>query len=429
MREYLELDTTPYDEPCAQVGSEGYAENVKLECRAMISQLVRLFGQPPAGASLTVKSNAHDFGTYFEISVKYDDTSEEGSTYAYTIEGEFPAAWDDEARNYLDTNGYSIVNSEHYGNADAKWVNRAVAKQARKYSSYIVADFEADLNEYQETPEEQFIVSKTYKIFPEESAEAGDFSETDFVGENETWDRSDVVRELKNHGYSNPSASSLDSLVWVSTEPEVDYSDGSQTTYSLYLKDMSGNEITGEQWESLLTDAGLFAGMHLSSVKSAMPSVPTSAAEAIFAKFKAGKPGRAGNLETDGTTVHLHQNPIFKLENEVYSGNWAGWVTPTTANNVNSLASLAGIGRPFSISGGAPTCFGKPCRESGWIPLGNAQSHAANKNAAVLEYDSSGDPPNTTTATKEHAYELKELAKQISIMQGSKNKTIDLIND
>ena len=64
MRDSLELDCTPIDEPCAQVGSEDYAKNARLECKAFAAQLMRTFGEPPPGCSFKITSNPHDFGTY-----------------------------------------------------------------------------------------------------------------------------------------------------------------------------------------------------------------------------------------------------------------------------------------------------------------------------------------------------------------------------
>ena len=44
------------------------------------------------------------------------------------------------------------------------------------------------------------------------------------------------------------------------------------------------------------------------------------------------------------------------------------------------------------------------------------------KKAAELKYDESGTPPNTNTATQDHDFELKALAKQISSMLGGKTE-------
>ena len=100
-RETLELGPTPYEEECAQVGSEDYHERVYREGRAYISQLIRQHGEPPEGADLRIKANAHDFGTYHEVVVVYDPEDEAAVKYAWDLEGNTPGRWDDEARKEL----------------------------------------------------------------------------------------------------------------------------------------------------------------------------------------------------------------------------------------------------------------------------------------------------------------------------------------
>jgi len=253
MRDYLELDTTPIDEPCAQVGSEDYSKNARLECKALAAQLIRVFGEPPAGTSYTVRSNPHDFGTYLELAIRFDDEDEVGSNYAYEVEGNLPQVWDAEAKSFLASGGYSVKGE--LDSTDSRWASRMVRKEASRMSSYKLADFVEDLGD-EDPSESEYIVSKTYEVVTQESAEEGDFADSGFVFQDEPMDRSDVVRELRREGYISPSASFLGGLRWVSTEPEQDYSDGSYTTYSLHIKDISGDE-----WKSLLVEAGLFRSM------------------------------------------------------------------------------------------------------------------------------------------------------------------------
>ncbi len=47
---------------------------------------------------------------------------------------------------------------------------------------------------------------------------------------------------------------------------------------------------------------------------------------------------------------------------------------------------------------------------------------ASVKKASELNVNEAGDPPNTTRATQDHAYELEQLAKQISAMVGGKTE-------
>jgi hypothetical protein len=110
MKDYLELCSVPIDEPCAMVGSADYSRRARLECRAFINQLERTFPEAiAAGVTFRTASNPHDFGTYYEVQVVYDDDDEAQTEWAYTIEDELPIAWDDDARNELAAHGYDTV--------------------------------------------------------------------------------------------------------------------------------------------------------------------------------------------------------------------------------------------------------------------------------------------------------------------------------
>jgi hypothetical protein len=92
MRDFLNIGSTPTDEPCAQIGSPDYYERARIECRAYANQLKRLF---PFG-SFVVKSFPHDFGTYFEVVAKYD-TDEQEREAAFAAEANSPEHWDADA--------------------------------------------------------------------------------------------------------------------------------------------------------------------------------------------------------------------------------------------------------------------------------------------------------------------------------------------
>ena len=101
MRDYLSIGSTPSDESCAQVGSDRYSRASRYECRAFVNQLRRVFGEEPDGAYIKVKSFPHDFGTYKEVVVEYEEGNPEALEYALKIEGDTPLEWDDEARREL----------------------------------------------------------------------------------------------------------------------------------------------------------------------------------------------------------------------------------------------------------------------------------------------------------------------------------------
>ena len=100
--EYMEIGSSPYEEDCAQVGSNGYVERANKELFAYMNQLKRLF---PAAESLNVRFRikwfSHDFGSYGEVCMHWDTGNEEADVYVYEIEKELPGYWDEEAKKEL----------------------------------------------------------------------------------------------------------------------------------------------------------------------------------------------------------------------------------------------------------------------------------------------------------------------------------------
>lgn len=113
MVETIEIGASPCDEQCAQVGEPDYPERSRAECRAFVNQIKRVMGEPPEGAGLFIKSNAHDYGTYREVAVKVGgmlspDAREKALEYAYRCESDSPTAWDEEARAELAAAGFPV---------------------------------------------------------------------------------------------------------------------------------------------------------------------------------------------------------------------------------------------------------------------------------------------------------------------------------
>ncbi len=101
MREILELDGVPFQEDCAQVGSDGYKERAHKELRVFRKQLTRMFGEAPAGVKVYIKTNLHDFGTYYTLALSFDDEDEVATERAYNVDEKHPAEWDEEALTEL----------------------------------------------------------------------------------------------------------------------------------------------------------------------------------------------------------------------------------------------------------------------------------------------------------------------------------------
>mgnify|MGYP001581377714 CR=1 FL=1 len=94
MRDYIDIGSSPCEEDCAQVGSPDYYAKAKTECARFIDLIRRTLGEEPPGAHLAVKSNPHEFGTYYEVVCYFQDDDEEAQKYAYRCESEAPARWD-----------------------------------------------------------------------------------------------------------------------------------------------------------------------------------------------------------------------------------------------------------------------------------------------------------------------------------------------
>lgn len=97
MGEEIYLGPVPLEEDCAQVGSDGYYERSRVECRAYINQLKRQFGEPPTGGSLKILACPHDFGTYHEVIAIFNEIYPDSCKWAFEIEENLPMRWDEEA--------------------------------------------------------------------------------------------------------------------------------------------------------------------------------------------------------------------------------------------------------------------------------------------------------------------------------------------
>jgi hypothetical protein len=101
MNDFIDMGCAPTCEDCAQVGSDGYHDRARKECRVYIGQLRRMFGDEPDGARLSIKSNPHDFGTYLSVICYYDPAIQASVDYAFRCEGKSPEEWDEQARQEL----------------------------------------------------------------------------------------------------------------------------------------------------------------------------------------------------------------------------------------------------------------------------------------------------------------------------------------
>jgi hypothetical protein len=88
------LGPAPAEEDCVQVGSPDYARDAKAECRRYIEAIRKVCGPEPEGARLTIKSQPHDFGSYYEVAVVFDGNDPVAAAYAAKCDEEAPTTWE-----------------------------------------------------------------------------------------------------------------------------------------------------------------------------------------------------------------------------------------------------------------------------------------------------------------------------------------------
>ena len=96
IKDSLYIGESPWDESCAQLGSDMYMPNARKECARFIQQIRNHYGAEPEGARLYIKQNPHDFGTYLSVECMFmwDPADEEAEytvsqDYAFAIEEDY----------------------------------------------------------------------------------------------------------------------------------------------------------------------------------------------------------------------------------------------------------------------------------------------------------------------------------------------------
>ena len=90
--EYLGLGPVPSCEGCLQTGSDD-SKHIRQEAKIFQRQLERQYPH----ARFRCKANAHDFGTYYDVEVAFNEESDEEATAAFEIESNTPENWDEVA--------------------------------------------------------------------------------------------------------------------------------------------------------------------------------------------------------------------------------------------------------------------------------------------------------------------------------------------
>lgn len=93
--EVLYVGPCPAEEEAVQIGEPDYPQRAKAQCRAFIDAIRKTLGSEPEGATLSVASQPHDFGSYYEVVARFDPKVREAAEYAYRVEAKAPTTWAD----------------------------------------------------------------------------------------------------------------------------------------------------------------------------------------------------------------------------------------------------------------------------------------------------------------------------------------------
>jgi hypothetical protein len=94
----LYLGPVPVDEKCEQLGENYNPDKAHKECEAYKRQLTRQFGEPKGRSEFFISRNPHEYGTYFAVEIRFDDNDSDETEFAFKVEGNLPARWDNKAR-------------------------------------------------------------------------------------------------------------------------------------------------------------------------------------------------------------------------------------------------------------------------------------------------------------------------------------------
>lgn len=91
----------PAEEEAVQIGDADYATTAKGQCRKYIEAIRQVCGPEPEGARLTIKSQPHDFGSYYEVAVVFDGENEAAAAYAAKCDEHAPTTWPEPLDNTI----------------------------------------------------------------------------------------------------------------------------------------------------------------------------------------------------------------------------------------------------------------------------------------------------------------------------------------
>ena len=94
-KDFISIGCTPASEDCVQVSkTEYYMDKMLAECNRYKEMLQAKFADCNK-VTIAVKTFPHDFGSYAEVVVKYDNEDIEALAQAIHIENNMPMNWTD----------------------------------------------------------------------------------------------------------------------------------------------------------------------------------------------------------------------------------------------------------------------------------------------------------------------------------------------
>ena len=99
MIDYVYLGPVPSDEEPVQIDRDGAnALEARHEAQRFAAMLRKVFPDyEHHRCAFVTKSQSHDFGTYYEVAVKFDDKDAAACDYALFVESNTPLTWQDTA--------------------------------------------------------------------------------------------------------------------------------------------------------------------------------------------------------------------------------------------------------------------------------------------------------------------------------------------
>lgn len=97
MRDFITFDTAPVDENSIQVNPKtNYLPEMRIEARKYAEFLQKRFPEyMEYDCNFSIKSQQHDFGTYYETVIYFNDKNEKSISFAFFVERNLPKKWAD----------------------------------------------------------------------------------------------------------------------------------------------------------------------------------------------------------------------------------------------------------------------------------------------------------------------------------------------